>query len=871
MKTREFKNFGMEITLSALALAVSVSSSSVFAYSKPAPLASQPASTSKPVATITAPIEPVPSALQQKLKQEQNFYELHSAQQIKLSGQSNIQSNSCDNVDAGYGSKTGQALVDHILNNPSTCIDALFNGNATAISAFQADKMYTVANATAALASSYNPATASEETIGKLYYFLRTGYYVQYYNSSAIPEYPSWVKTAVRSALDNLFANPQFYSSSDIHGKNIQDALTLIDSAGENARYLYVIKQWLNRWDINMAASWNMRAAVNGIFTVLFRGHYDNSFVQAATNDSALIQQLSDFATSDWMLNSNSAFMQENAAAELSRFLQYSNTTTSALVSNEIGKILNKYSMNGQGASVWLKTASTVDYYNRCSEFNICGFSEQLEQQVLSINHSCNSSMKFRVQDMTTTQLNDSCNTVTEQESFFHQFLVTNQQPVADDLNSSLEMVVFNSSDDYGLYAGIFFGIDTDNGGMYLEGNPAAPNNQARFIAYEAEWMRPDFEIWNLTHEMVHYLDGRFNLKGNFADARTDTHNTVWWIEGLAEYVSKKNRNDQAVQIGSSKRYKISEIFKNNYFSGTERVYHWGYLAVRFMFERQPEIVNQLLVHFKAGDYDAYLNAVNAIGTSLDTEWLSWLTTVQSNDSIPEVTIGNTNTPEPGNNELINGETKLNLTAQKDQWLHHYIDIAAGQSKLTITQSNGSGDADLYVKFGQQPDKTSFDCRPYRTGNNESCEFQSPAAGRWYVSSYGYNAFNGVSLKAATEISAAQPNACSTQAPVSYIQLEAESQYCVAQASNGDYTYFYMYNSVDNASYTFNLYANEPGNADLYFSNATWPTASNFQQKSANSNSNESITTPTLPIGWIYISVHANTERPDTTLSVTLN
>lgn len=860
-----------ELTLSAIALALSVYSSVALANDKPAPLATNAYGNNTANSKVTAPVEPKPDVLKERVKPEQAFYEAHTAQQLRLSGQVSIQVDSCDGVNSGYGSKTGQALVDHILNNPSSCIDALFNGDTTALAAFQADKMYSVANATAALANSYNPTTTSEETIGKLYYFLRTGYYVQYYNSAAIPEYPSWVKTAVRSALDNLFANPQFYSSSDVHGRNIQDALTLIDSAGENARYLYVVKQWLTRWDSNMALNWNMRSAVNGIFTILFRGHYDASFVQAATNDSALIQQLSNFATSDWMLNSDSAFMQENAAAELSRFLQYNNTATSALVTSEVGQILSKYSMNGQGASVWLKAASTVDYYNRCSEFNICGFSEQLEQQVLNINHSCNSSMKFRAQDMTSSELNESCDTVTQQETFFHQFLATNQQPVADDLNTNLEMVVFNSSDDYGLYAGLFFGIDTDNGGMYLEGNPALPNNQARFIAYEAEWLRPDFTIWNLTHEMVHYLDGRFNLKGDFGDARTDTHNTVWWIEGLAEYVSKKNRNDQAIQIASSKRYKISDIFKNNYFSGTERVYHWGYLAVRFMFERKPEVVNQLLVHFKAGDYDAYLTAVNALGTSLDAEWSSWLSTVQSDDSIPETTIGGPNTPTPGENELINGEAKLNLTGPKSQWLHHYIDVAEGQSKLTITQSGGNGDADLYVKFAQQPDTNSFDCRPYRTGNNESCEFNLPAAGRWYVSSYGYNAFTGVSLKATTESGTSQPNACNTQSAVSYVQLEADNQYCVSQESNGDYTYFYMYNSVANASYTFNLYGPNEGNADLYFSNASWPTANDYQQKSTQANSNESVTTQALPVGWIYISVHANNERPDTTLTVTLN
>ena len=46
--------------------------------------------------------------------------------------------------------------------------------------------------------------------------------------------------------------------------------------------------------------------------------------------------------------------------------------------------------------------------------------------------------------------------------------------------------------------------MNTDNGGMYLEGSPNVAGNQARFVAYEAEWKQPDFHVWNLQHEYVH-------------------------------------------------------------------------------------------------------------------------------------------------------------------------------------------------------------------------------------------------------------------------------------------------------------------------------------------------------------------------------
>lgn len=868
--------------LKPLALLVAFACTPLLAQQPPtsAPLQQQLAQQLVPKQTSAlrlqkAPVEPMPAALLQKKLQEDQVFLKHSQQHLRQQDLSFAPQSyalaaaqPCDGLVSGYGSKSGQALVDHILASPNECINELFSGDANAINAFSASKMTLVANATASLARSYN-ASGSDVTLGKLYYFLRAGYYVQYYNPTQIPAYPSTMRDAVRGALDALFANPSFYTNSELNGANIQDALTLVDSAGENTRYLYVVKEWLQRFNSSYASSFNMRGAVNQIFTILFRGHYDDSFKTATANDSTLITRLGQFARSNWMLDSQAAFLQENAAAELARFLQYPNAPVHATVKSEVGSILRQYSMTGTGSKVWLRAASSADYYGYCSEFQICGFATQLEAQILTQQHSCSSSMKFRAQQLTSSEFTAACNAVTQQESFFHQFLKTRTTAVADDFNTSLEMVVFNSSDDYGQYAGLFFDIDTNNGGMYLEGNPAASGNQARFIAYEAEWLRPQFEVWNLTHEMVHYLDGRYNLKGDFAAAKTESHKTVWWIEGLAEYISKKNRNDTAIAMARSKQFTLSQIFGNTYSSGTDRVYRWGYLAVRFMFETQPATVTRLLKELRAGNYDAYLAIINGLGTSLDNQWLAWLDTVQSNDTLPQSSIDETGGTTPGTGGLQNGVAKTGLTGVKNVMLTNYIDVPSGQGKLVVNQAGGTGDADLYVRLGQAPTLQAYDCRPYVGGNNETCTITNPAAGRWYIGNYGYSAFSGMSLTATYSASStSQPNACASQAPVDYVQVDAGKQYCVIAGSSGSYSYFYLYNSVAGQKLKLDLYGTGSGNADLYYSAGSWPTSSSYQLRSTSSGNNESISTGALTVGWHYIAVHANPERGQTTLVI---
>ena len=75
------------------------------------------------------------------------------------------------------------------------------------------------------------------------------------------------------------------------------------------------------------------------------------------------------------------------------------------------------------------------------------------------------------------------------------------------------------------------------------------------------------------------------------------------------------------------------------------------------------------------------------------------------------------------------------------------VDALAAVDQLGGGNPDPGGDnADLYVKFGSQPTTSSYDCRPYRNGNEETCSFASPAAGTWYVMVRAWSTFSGVTL-----------------------------------------------------------------------------------------------------------------------------
>ncbi|WP_172806772.1 S8 family serine peptidase [Endozoicomonas arenosclerae] len=113
-----------------------------------------------------------------------------------------------------------------------------------------------------------------------------------------------------------------------------------------------------------------------------------------------------------------------------------------------------------------------------------------------------------------------------------------------------------------------------------------------------------------------------------------------------------------------------------------------------------------------------------------------------------EAVNGGGTTPPPSGNALEKGVAKSGLSGNSGQELEYTFEVPAGATNLSFNMSGGTGDADLYVRRGSKPTTSSYDCRPYRSGNSESCSFSSPGSGTWYVMLRGYSAFSGVSLVA---------------------------------------------------------------------------------------------------------------------------
>ena len=103
--------------------------------------------------------------------------------------------------------------------------------------------------------------------------------------------------------------------------------------------------------------------------------------------------------------------------------------------------------------------------------------------------------------------------------------------------------------------------------------------------------------------------------------------------------------------------------------------------------------------------------------------------------------------PPPGDTVLSNGTATGNLSFTKDESKYFVLDVPAGATGLSFSTSGGSGDVDLYVKFGSRASKTVNDCKGEGSTNAETCAISTAQAGKYYVTVLGYAASSGVSVK----------------------------------------------------------------------------------------------------------------------------
>ena len=159
---------------------------------------------------------------------------------------------------------------------------------------------------------------------------------------------------------------------------------------------------------------------------------------------------------------------------------------------------------------------------------------------------------------------------------------------------------------------------------------------------------------------------------------------------------------------------------------------------------------------------------------------------------------------------LSNGVPVSNISDAASGQKYYSLVVPSGSSSLTFTTAGGTGDVDLYTNVGAIPTLSTYTCRPYASGNAETCTVNNPAAGTYYVLLNAFSAYSGVTLTGT--YGGVPSNVLTNGVPVSNISgAAASSQVWTLAVPAGK------------ASLTFTI-SGGTGDADLYVNPGSAPT-----------------------------------------------
>jgi hypothetical protein len=195
---------------------------------------------------------------------------------------------------------------------------------------------------------------------------------------------------------------------------------------------------------------------------------------------------------------------------------------------------------------------------------------------------------------------------------------------------------------------------------------------------------------------------------------------------------------------------------------------------------------------------------------------------------------------------LNNGVPVTGLSGATGSEVYYKIDVPAGQSKLEIQTSGGTGDLDLYVRKDSKPTTTEWDHRPYLSGNNETVTINNPAAGTYYIMLRAYQAYTGVTLVATyTPISDPTVITLSNGVPVSGISGAAGSEkfYKIVVPAGQDFLNITISGGT--------------GDCDLYVKRGAQPTTTSYDYRPYLIGNNESVDVASPAAATWYIMLRA--------------
>jgi microbial collagenase len=422
---------------------------------------------------------------------------------------------------------------------------------------------------------------------------------------------------AMRRAVHAFGTARRSFDATRTNAESLREALYAGSAPGLRHSQLDLVRRVLATMDRYHTTTYKDRAwggaalaALSVNYLGVYPGNKDTAFHTLVARNTAYRDAFRKFAGYTHLKGTPNEWVVRDALAEYGRFGQIAPLTSTIVP--DLGALLAPVVRDfGRGSAPWARLASWLNFYGACKPYAVC--KDDIEREIFPHAYRYdNGAIKVRtgLDRATVDQLYYASKQVKAQ---FHRVLGT-ERPLTGDTNTSLNIVLYASRADYENYHPLLTGMDTDNGGIYIERGATFYTYQRRVPQDSSLTLEELFR-----HEYVHYLNGRFAVPGSFGEGRWYEHDrTTAMDEGTAEFFDGATRDDGVAARRSLVRSVIADTANGRPRMSVDRLLHATYDGDGFRFyayagtfftylwAERPAQLREMYRHLRADDPAAF-------------------------------------------------------------------------------------------------------------------------------------------------------------------------------------------------------------------------------------------------------------------------
>lgn len=542
----------------------------------------------------------------------------------------------CNSRTYGIGTEVynyvGESLATYLAGKDASCVNSssvLFAINNDTFRLWSDTNIRAIAEVISARSSTFT--TSQQQGILSLLGAIRAASYVQFYSNGGIPKWSDLTTQMVGVATAKI-ANTESFLAKD--GAAVADAVFMSANGSQSAGYFFDrIFEYANK-AIAEGDSFKTQAnlnALNNMFVMLFRHNANqvpNWVSQVQSAPSTKLESLKNLSTyMNFALsydNGRYAYIAGNAVYEFTRFMQYAEHRD--YVDAYIPVILTTYA---KFSAPWLNVAINMNYYrpDDCAKFNLCksALSGDLKAKAFPNTFSFDDGNVVLYTAIPKAKAQQLYHAMKQVEAQYKR-ITQHSTPLNGDPNQVLKMYVYGSRSDYVAFHTFLFNLDTNNGGIYIEGD-------GTFYTYERTTADSNYTLEELLrHEYVHYLSSRFTIPGMWGQAPYyDNERLTWFEEGIAEFFTgatqadgilfRKNKIEGIVNDGAD-RMTVDEIVRSKY--GNFRFYDYATALSYYLYEKRPQDFAGLFNSLRNGDVNSFDRITENLSSGFQAEFSAY-------------------------------------------------------------------------------------------------------------------------------------------------------------------------------------------------------------------------------------------------------